>query len=311
MSATAELLGNRRWTVNANGVITSLTRRYQIVRDSLPAGTSADEVATFAGLPSLRSAHTAGSALKCVGYSFEEGDINGRRVLYVDVSFSTDASEAAEANKPPRGQAVESIGWRSGSVQRDMVKDAITGKMLLNTAGQPFDSVPQIDIPSPVFTKVIKTTTRQSSWLSCYGSVNSGTMSLGGVSCAAHCVRCVQCDEERLWNDEFGFKYKYTCGFQVMKNVASIAGESETDIGWDLAAVSTGTMELKTVGSDEVLVPISVISKETGKEVYVSQPVLLDEDGHAQTDSNAEPYAIRYRPYPAVTFPDAMYSEPL
>lgn len=310
MSVSAKLLGNRRWSVNANGVITSLTRRYLVVRESDPAGVATEEVATVSGLPALKSAHTAGSALICTGYSFEEGEINAKRVLFIDVAYSIDSTDASDANRPPRGQAIQACGWQSGSVSRDMVKDAISGKMLLNTANQPFDSVPQIDFPSPVWTKVVKTAARQSGWLACYGKVNSGTITIGGISCDAHCVRCVKCDEEKLWNDEDGFVYKYTCGFQVMTNPAKIAGnETETDIGWDIAAVSCGTMELKTEGGETKLVPIKTISRETGKPVYVSQPVLLDADGHAMLESDAEPYALRFRPYPAVTFPEAMYNE--
>ena len=44
MGLTAQLIGNRKWTEDANGSITSLTRRYQIIRDGIPSGTAAEEV---------------------------------------------------------------------------------------------------------------------------------------------------------------------------------------------------------------------------------------------------------------------------
>ena len=190
-----------------------------------------------------------------------------------------------------------------------MLKDAQTGKALLNTAGQPFDSVPQIEIPSPVFTKVLKTKSRMGGWPSFQGKVNSGAVTVGGVSCAKHALRCVQLDCERLWGDEFGYLYRYTIGLQLMQNKAVIEGGSEEDIGWDLAIVSAGTMELRE-GAD-VATPIKVVSAETGKEVFVTNPVLLDKDGKAMLERGAEPYALRFSPYQEASFPGDFYSEPV
>lgn len=309
MSSVAKLLGNRRWSVDATGGITSLTRRYQIVRDTLPTGTADEEVTTWTGLPALGSAHsTAHPGLYCVGYSFEEGTEGGKRVLYADVSYSQYTTEASEANRPPRGQAIESLGWKSGFVTRDMLKDAQTGKALLNTAGQPFDTVPQIEVPAPVFSKVVKTTARMDAWPGHVGKINSASITVGGVSCAAHALRCIQLDCERIWGDEFGFLYRYTVGLQLMQNKAVLeGGGSETDIGWDMAIVSAGTMELKE-GAD-VATPVKTVSAETGKEVFVTNPVLLDKDGKAMLERGATPYAIRYQAYETTTFPEGFYSE--
>ena len=307
--STARLLGNRKWTVDATGGITSLSRRYLIVRDSLPSGIADEEVVGWAGLPLLGASHSSKHPrLYCTGYSFEEGTEGGKRVLFCDVAYSQYTTEASESNRPPRGQAIESIGWKSGFVSRDMLKDAATGKALLNTAGQPFDSVPQVDVPSPVFTKVVKTRARMDGWPSHVGKVNGSGMTVGGVSCAAHALRCVQLDCDRLWGDEFGFMYKYTIGLQLMQNKVCLeGGESETDIGWDLAIVSAGTMELKD-GAD-IATPVKVVSAETGKEVFVTNPVLLDKDGKAMLERGAKPYAIRYQPYEETSFPGEFYSE--
>lgn len=308
---TAKLKGSRRWTVNANGVLTSLTRRYLILRNGLPAGIAAEEVNGngIVGLPVLKSAHTTGSPLICSGYSFEEGDENAKRVLYCDVSFSSESTESGEANRAPRGQAVEAFGWKSGTVSRDLVRDAGTGAVLVNSAGLPFDSVPQIDIPAPTLTKVLKTSARQS-WAQYQGKINSGGITMGGVSCGSHCVRCVQMDEERLWNDEFGFKYKYTIGLQLMTNSVCVGNSATpTDIGWDVAVVDCGTMERERVGAEAKM--ITIVSAETGKPVFVSSPVLLDGQGHANLAEGARPYVFRVQAYPATTFPGDFYSEPL
>ena len=308
---TAKLVGNRKGTEDANGSSTSLTRRYQIIRPDLPQGTADEEIVSsnVAGLPQKQSSHSVTHPnLKCDGYSWEEGQENKKKILYCDVHYSTNSTEASEANRPPRGQAVEAYGWRSGTVARDLVRDAGTGALVVNTAGQPFDSVPQIDVPSPTFTKVIKTTTRQS-WASHQGKINASAITVGGVECAAHCLRCVQCDEDRLWNDDFGFKYKYTIGLQLISNKDVIGGgNSATEIGWDIAQVSVGTMEKKTPNAEAT--PIKVVSAETGKEVFVSSPVLLDQNGKAMLEHGAKPYAIRIQAYETTTFPNDFYSEP-
>ena len=307
----AKLKGNRKWTEDANGSITSLTRRYQIIRPDIPEGSADEEVVStdVDGLPQKQSSHSnTHPNLKCDGYFWEEGSDSGKRVLYCDVHYSVWQSEVSEANRPPRGQAVEQFGWRSGSVSRDLVRDAGTGAILLNTAGQPFDSVPQVDIPAPTFTKVVKTTERQQ-WEAFQGKINSAQIIIGGVTCGIHCLRCVQMDEERLWNDDFGYKYKYTIGLQLMSNEAVIgAAEQAVDIGWDLAVVSCGTMEKKT--PDSKATPVSSRSSTTGSEVFVSSPVLLDGEGKAMLEPGATPFAVRVQAYKAAAFPEDFYSEP-
>lgn len=311
MGLTAQLIGNRKWTEDANGSITSLTRRYQIIRDGIPSGTAAEEVtsASVKDLPQKQAAHSAAHPdLKVSGYSWEEGAENRKRVLYCDVAYSIWATEWNAANKPPRGQAVEAIGWRSGTVSRDLVRDAGTGALLVNTAGQPFDSVPQVDVPAPTFTKVVKTSSRQG-WAAYLGKINAGSLTVGGISCGAHCLRCVQCDEERLWGDEFGFKYRYTIGLQLMSNKAVVAGgNSAEEIGWDLAVVSCGTYARPLQDADAA--PVSSLDAETGNIVYASSPVLLDADGMAMLEPGATPYAIRVQAYEAANFPGDFTSEP-
>ena len=312
MSMTAKLIGNRRWSVAANGDITSLTRRYLIVRDTLPsaANAAAEEIASCTGLPALGSAHsTAHSNLVCVGYAFEEGTDGNKKVLFVDVTYSSESSSASEANKVPRGQDIESCGWRSGSVSRDLVKDAATGETVLNSAGQPFDSVPQIDVPAPTFHMTKKTVARQTTWKAAVGKVNAASVTIGGVSGGKHCFRVVQCDEEKLWNDEFGYGYRYTIAIQLMSNLVKIEGGStETDIGWDLGIVDCGTYQKNPFDASEVT-PIQVESPTTGKPCYVTSPVLLDGSGQAMLEFGATPYVFRVQAYPETTIPSAMYDE--
>lgn len=308
MSMTAKLKGYRKWHVDQAGGIDQLTARYQAIRDANPAGDGSDLLATVTGLPPVGEAIDESHPNLIVrGYSFEEGEANEKRVLTIDVNCSLRDPQNWDVSQfPPKGQAIQEISFKTGSVSRDFVSDAITGKLVVNSAGQPFDSVPQVDRPAHVFTKVVKTTSAQT-WAQYFGMVNQGTITVAGFTCDPHVVRCVQADRTKLWNDEFGFVEQWTIGLQLMSNWVALAGSSTlTQIGWDIAVVDSGMMEL---GSNGDLKQIMVQSAETGKELTVSQPVLLDGHGHAMLASGSTPYAFRFSPYKETTFPSDFYSE--
>ena len=311
---TAKLQGYRMWQVDEAGGLSGFSARYLAIRPDNPTGTMADIVTSFSGVPAVGTSIDAERFPNMLvrGYAVEEGDLNGRRVLYIDAICSLRDPQNWDVSQfPPRAQAIQELSLTSGSVSRDFTHDAITGAMVLNSAGQPFDSVPQIDIPSPTFRKVLKVTSAQS-WAQFYGKVNAANMTVAGVQYAAHQVRCVQCDRVKLWNDEFGFVEQWTIGLQMLSNMAKINGENTaTEIGWDLAIVDCGTMQ-KNDGSGPAegdIVPIMTTSAETGKEVAVSSPVLLDGQGYAMLEQGATPYAFRFAPYAEATFPADFYSE--
>ena len=315
MSMTAKLRGFRKWTVDEGGGISSLTARYVAIRESDPDGEmSLDDLpVSIPGLPPIGAAVSADFPNLIVRtYAIEEEGANEKRVLGIDVNCSLRDPQNWDVSQfPPRGQAIQELSFTSGSVSRDLTHDAITGKLVLNSAGQPFDSVPQIDVPSPTFRKVIKVRSAQA-WAQYQGKVNAAAITVGGFSCARHVVRCVQADCVKLWNDEFGFVEQWTIGLQLMSNWARIDdSETATQIGWDLAIVDQGTMQ-KNDGSGSQqgdIVPVMVTSAETGKEIAVSQPVLLDGQGFARLEQGAKPYVFRVAPYPETNFPTDFYSE--
>jgi len=317
MSMTAKLKGFRKWTVDEGGGISSLTARYVAIRENDPDGEmSLDDLpVSIPGLPAIGAA-VSGDFPNLIArtYSIEEEGANEKRVLTIDVNCTLrDPQSNWDVSQfPPRGQAIQELSFTSGSVSRDLTHDAKTGKMVLNSAGQPFDSVPQIDVPSPTFRKVIKVRSAKN-WAQYQGKVNAGAITVGGFSCQPHVVRCVQADRVKLWNDEFGFVEQWTIGLQMISNWARIGdSETATQIGWDLAIVDQGTMALHEVfgeGQSYRLGPVMTISAETGKEVAVSQPVLLDGQGFARLEQGAKPYAFRVAPYPETTFPTDFYSE--
>lgn len=308
----AYLLPGREWGVTKDGntvTPTGVTVTYEVFFAEPVA--NAALFTSVTNLPAIGSAHPSFPGLFAQGYKIKEGEGSEKNryeigVEYAPVSVTGTPEEGEEGAQPDC--YVESIGWRTGSVSRDLVTDAETGEAVLNTAGQPFESVPQVDRPSPTWFKVFKTKSRQAGYVFFYGTVNGATMTVGGYSCAKDTMRCVQADEERIFNDPSGYNYRYSIALQWLSNKVKIEGGDElTECGWQMAVVSTGTMEAGN-GLNPELHRITV-PDESGNEVPVSSPVLLDAQGQFDP-TNRDPYTMIYVAYPRATFPSIFTSEP-
>ena len=300
---TAHLLDGREWVVDKNGAQT-LSCKYVVALETPIANGSVP--ITFTGLPAIGSAHPSFAGLFAQGYKIREGTGSEKNRLEIDVEYAP-VSSAGEPGDDGQGEDdtyIEAIGWRSGSVSRDLAVDAEDGRAVLNTANQPFESVPQVDRPSPTFFKTFKTKSRHAGWINYVNKVNSGSVTIGGQSFAKDQVRCVMVDEERIFNDPAEYKYRYSISLQVMSNLVIIEdGESETECGWQVPIVSAGTIEHNN-GYKRITVPT-----DDGTEVPVSAPVLLNEAGEYDP-TRTEPYTMLFVAYPRTTFPGMFYSEP-
>lgn len=306
----AYLLPGREWGVTLDGknnvlIGTEVTETYEVFfAEPVARGAL---FASVANLPSIGARHPAFGSLYAQGYRVKEGTGSGMNRYEIEVAYapvSTTGTPEEDEEETPICY-VESIGWRTGSVSRDFVVDAESGVAVLNTAGQPYESVPQVDRPSPTWYKVFKTKDRQSSYVGYYGSVNGGAMTVGGYSCAKDTLRCVQADEEMIFNDLAGYKYRYSIALQWMSNKVKLRdSNTETECGWQLAIVSTGTVQRTSSGLKRITIP-----DQSGNEVPVSAPVLLDGNG-AFSASRTNPYTVAYVAYPRKNFPSIFTSEP-
>lgn len=292
---TLGIKAGRTWSVGSNG-ITSLKRTYLVRRDTVGA-----EETSFEGVPAINTELVEGSGLFAVGYDVTEGSDASKEYLEVTVTFSRNETALDTANRVPRGQDIQSWGWRHGSVTRDLTTDRSTGNIITNSAGQPFDSAPQYEIAAPILTKVVKTVDHKN-WLSFANCVNSGTVTINGVEYPARTLRVVQVDEEKLWDDEFGYQWLYTIGVQLMHNSVVIKQQDEVDIGWDVAITDAGCSTLE----NGKLSRISWVDYETRKIVYATTPQLLNGQGGKLTGDT--PYNFRFQLYPEAQLPDDFFS---
>lgn len=309
MAIAARLKDGRSWSVSAKG-ITQISRRYLVQRESIPEGTDAEELAAVTGLPSIGTAHESNENLIVTGYKFAEGTEGGKKLVVVDVEYTLTEQEWEGGTATTAADAVEQWGWNSGSVSRDLSTDAVTGETILNSAGDPFDSVPQVDRPAPVFAKVLKSKSRKSGWVDLYGCVNDAAVTIGGYTFAEAQLRVTAVNEERLWNDAFGFKYRYTVNLQAMSNKVKLEQtDEETEIGWDVAIVDQGCYGNDPDEGGAGKYRFTEADTD-GNQIPVTLPVLMDGGGGKLEGASPTPYITRRAAYPRAAIPSAFYSEP-
>lgn len=304
---TSRLLAGRKWNVSSKG-LDDLSREYLVKLDGGVPLTADGELATFPGVPAIGTAHPSITYLVVDGYEVTEGSGNDKHTLRVKVKYkpqevTDDTPQGAEETEE---SVVEEWGWGAGTEQHELVTD-VTGKDVLNSAGDPFDSVPNVESPAPTFTKVIRTKKRRGGWFAYNCKTNQSTMTIGGISFAANTLLCT-ITEQRLIN-EGEWKYRYTISLKYRTNQVDIGHSgSETEIGWDVAVADTGMREIDQETGEKKL--IRTKDPETGKMATVSSPALLDGQGQKLSDEYKYIYNFRFAAYSTANFPNWFYSEP-
>ena len=297
----------RRWSVNSGGIQT-LRRKYQIELPSNNLGADAEAI-SFSGVPAIGSAHPSYSGLKVKSYDVEEGEGHEKKTLTVWVNYDTETDETIGEGQSAVSGAVEEFGWDDGMDERELVT-AVDGVALVNSAGDPFDSVPRISTPAPVFTKVIKFRSMQTGWAPCFCTINGAALTVGGIECAKWMLLCTVC--QKLIFGDADYKYRYTIRLRYRSNLVKLYGSGNAqEIGWNSSITDAGMRQLDSSGK-----PVLIRQKdaETGKMVTITSPELLDGSGHAVSRSSGQtvvPYNGFFKAYNESTFPGWFYSEPL
>lgn len=309
MAVTGKQKDGRRYTVDSSG-ISSLKREYLVVLDDMMGADG--EKLSFPGVPAIGSAHPIYPGLIVASYDVEEGRGKDKMTLKVTANYSTRTFEVSDpTGENPSTVQVDEWGWDDGTDEKELTVDK-DKKPVVNSAGDPFDSVPKISVLAPTFTKVMKFKDRQSGWWSANCKVNKSEITIGGNSFPAGTLLC-SCAEKRIIGDEV-WKYQYTVHLKYKSNVVKIAGK-DTEIGWDAAVLDAGMRAKQTVGegveAHEEIRVIRKVDKETGKMCVVTSAALLDGNGYARSETdNSEPVCLRFKAYDGAEIPSWFYSEP-
>ena len=303
MNIVAKQKAGRKYSVEGGG-ISSLRREYVVVMDEfMPAN---GEMIAFPGVPAIGSPHPIYENIFVRSYDVEEGKGSDKITLIVTVNYGKQESEQFQGSEAETIDcAVDEWGWDDG-VDENELTQGVDGTKVLNSAGDPFDSVPIISVPAPCFTKVMRFKDRQTGWAAHVCCVNSKEISFGGRKFPVGTLLCTVA-EKRIFGDDI-WKYRYTVHLKLKSNIVKIEGAKEsTDIGWDVAVVDAGMREKDAQTGKKKL--IRTADKESGTPCVVTSPALLNGNG-GQLAADAEPYIFRFMAYKRSDFPEWFYSEP-
>jgi len=300
MADTSKQKAGRKYSVGESG-ITTLKKDYIVIQDSImPAN---GEKLTFPGVPAIGSAHPVYPDLYVLTYDVQEGDGKDKQTLTVTANYGRQETETSGEGESAVTVAVDEWGWDDGTDEKEL-NSGVDGTPLLNSVGDPFDSVPKVMVPAPVFTKVMKFKARQTGWASAHCKVNGAPVEIGGVEFPTGSLLCTVAEKRIIGSKDW--KYQYTVRLRYKSNLVVIEQtDPAVDIGWDVAITDTG---MRAIENNEKKL-IRMIDKETGKMCQVTTPTLLDGHGQKLGDGH-DPYNFRFQAYERATFPAWFYSEP-
>lgn len=304
----------RSYKVGQNGA-GDVSLKYQVLLTE-PLGEN-ELPTSFAGVPAIGSVHPSRPGLYALSYDVSQPDGAAKHTLDVTVNYGPadiTVSPGEEEGDPDVIDAVTEWGWDDGTGEKELVTSVAVGneaaKPVLNSAGDPFDSVPTINVPTPTFTKVIRSSELKA-YAQYFCTVNAGAVTIGGVTCPAGTLLCTVAMKKII--GEWRLPYEYTIHLRYRSNIVSntYPPAASDEIGWDAAVTDAGMREIDDTTGELKL--IQVISKETGQPATVSAPELLD--GHGKrvartSQGEATPVVLTFHAYHRANFPEWFYSEP-
>jgi len=257
-------------TVDRNAAQAAI-RAERVYSILVPFGTSSLNYALVTGLPAIGAQHPDHAALRAQQY--EEVERNGRvwhvRVIYEPIPA------------PPAGEDTKEVvqrSFRSLEIQRELIFDAVTGALIVNTAGDPFDSALQVPAVQGQIVITQKENAAPTTVMPYTGSVNSASITIAGFVIGEKKGRIVIDCEENDPAERFAYTYTYT--ITLRENlVYSAAAPGYVDTGWREGIVSQGYRFLDT---GELLTAMTK-DEETGDLRPATVPVHLDENGERTT----------------------------
>ena len=263
------------------------TRVYQVLRARNEAEGVAKAEPAFleiSGLPAVGSVHPVYSGIYVVGYDTQE-DGNGTR-WEISVLYGTDSDNESDGSEGRR-EVIE--WWTFDGVDdvRDLTTDADTGAPVINAAGDPFASVPQVPVAQTQITLERRQTAQQTnvaSLMAYNGTVNSSAITVGGISIAARTGRLTV----RIKSEVSGiYAYRVTFTIRIRERQAKSGSSSSINVGWDEALIEQGFNYMDEPGAGGTKVRAMVPDGDAGEHAPSSVPVLLAADGTKLADAGA------------------------
>lgn len=264
---------------------TEYVERYFVV---MPTDKDIASTTTVSGIPANGDKSTKNGLTHLRAHSIRFNKLNEHSPVWnIDVTYGIPGSSKRVLIAEDNGSDYISVSWSVDEITSDMCYDA-ENTPVINSAGDPFDSVPQKTTFAPHITIVRRE--RNFPDLSIMGTVNSEPITILGVTFGKHCARL------KIQVNQVAAKKPYEVTYEIigMTNVAPAEGYNTgtfEDWGWDCPMVECGYQFYDENG---VLRKFTTIDS-SGVEREVSCPQLLDFDG--KDARRANPHIKRFVPY--------------
>ena len=311
----AVVKAGRTYKVTMNGA-QDVKVKYQVLLQSplLPS-----EVPTsFPGVPAIGSAHPSRIGYYALSYDVSQPEGAAKHTLDVTVNYGPADITITDPTQQHPAEIIEEVtewGWDDGTGDEELnftASDATPAKpkAVLNSAGDPFDTVPTRYVPTPTFTKVIRRSEMFTDWPALLCTVNNASITIGSMVCPARTLLCTVAERKLI--GEWRLPYEYTIRLRYRSKVvpAEETGAPE-EIGWDCCVTDAGMREIDDTTGELKL--IQRLSEETGQPSTVTAAELLDGHGHAVQRSGSTPvtpHSLIFQAYKRTAFPTWFYSEP-
>ena len=250
---------------DSDGSPISVTSVYNVL---IPRGTL-PTLQNVTGLPANNAAHPVLTNLRVSDFRFVPISQDCGTWI-VEVGYSRNESEESTLEDETIVR-ITSRSWGVNENNVDIVCD-ILGNPIINSAGDPFDSVPQKTVYSPTVSFSRLESAIPSGKISLNGSINKTEITVLGVHFDVCCAK-IKITAEESDNP----KYPYRVNYEVIgrTNIVLIDG-TPTDIGWDDAIIQAGYQFIDKDGKRYKF----TTKTADGEEKEVSSPQLLDADGN-------------------------------
>ena len=284
---------------NQDGVVTACTEVWKLVAEDASEIIPSD----VRGLPEKGSAHPIHKGLVVDGFSWRHAG-PGSLVWECSVTYKTAHGDSASFDEDER--RITLVEWGTAGGSGDIVTDALTGRPVVNAAGDPFDSVPQRDEVYPCVRFGRKERKFNPRFYYLNNCINDAPISVLGVTFAPHTCRLhAECRKD-LDSEDFPYDWTFTfegrsCWCETAQLVDIAGGPPitvyETDgtksnIGWDLAILQCGFNHI--LNGEKVKFSVK---DDQGNYTEPSLPQLLNTDGSALSPTAGDGILLVVRAY--------------
>ena len=264
---TAERLPGIDITTQGSRVV-EIRQPYQVLTAS-----SATSPLAADGLPAIGDEWPTDTKLIAENYETTQDPAAHGKRWEVVVVYRT-AGAVQNVGETPTYRLVNRA-WGPSGQQRDVTFDVITGEPVVNSAGDPFDGVPQAPVGG---TEVVITRLEKSQPHTVLGdrqcTVNDAETTVAGFTFAAKTAYLeITCKETEITAWPYEYTYKVT---QRVNQVKPNNGAELADFGWRFPILDQGYRRL------DGGVAVAIMEEkdgDDGTESPVTRPVLLDGAG--------------------------------